>query len=175
MLRIVLGVMSGIVLIIGPGCVPAKKAWVSHPAFQSVHNAYYNARIEPLTRDHDFFVSFRLMVNNKTDKNIEIDWNKTRYIHDGQTLGRFVFKGIKPEDVKNATIPSDTILAGGFFSREIMPDNLWTHTPTSDRSEGIEADGQHRILPNGENGILLVVRQNGKELIEKIILTIEEK
>jgi len=176
MLRTVLGVMVGIALIIGQGCVPAKKVWVSNPMFQSAHNDYYIARIEPLTRDHNFFVSFRLMVSNKTDKNIEIDWNKTRYIHNGQDLGGFIFKYIKPEDVKSSTIPSDTVLAGGFFSREIMPYKLLGLAPIRDRGKGIDESGiQPGILPNGENGILLVVRQNGKEIIEKITLNIEEK
>ena len=115
-MKIVLSVMIGIVLTIGPGCAPAKKVWVSYPMVQSTYKPYYNARLEPLTRNHDFFVSFRLTLSNKTDKNLAIDWNKTRYIHNGRTRGGFVFKGIKPEDVKNSTIPSDTILAGGFFS-----------------------------------------------------------
>ena len=175
-MRIVLVVMIGIALIVGPGCAPAKKVWLSKPMFQSAHNAYYNARIEPLTRDHDFFVTFRLTVSNTTDKNIEIDWNKTRYIHDDRNLGGFVFKYIKPEDVKNSTIPSDTILAGGFFSREIMPYKLLGRAPIRDRSNGVYESGiQPGILPNGENGILLVVRQDGKEIVEKITLNIEEK
>lgn len=175
-MRIVLGVMIGIALIIGPGCAPSKKVWVSNPVFQTAHNPYYNARIEPLTRERDFFVSFRLTVSNKMDKNIEIDWNKTRYIHNGRTLGGFVFKEIKPEDVKNATIPPDTILAGGFFSREIMPYKLLARAPIRVRGKGINESGiQPGILPNGENGILLVVRQNSKQFIEKITLNIEEK
>ena len=161
-MRIVLGVMIGIALVIGQGCAPAKKVWVSNPMVQSTHNPYYNARIEPLTRDHDFFVSFRLTVNNKTDKNLTIDWNKTRYIHNGRTRDGFVFKGIKPEDVKNSTIPSDTILAGGFFLKEIMPYKLLARAPMRDRGKGMNESGiQPGILPNGENGILLVVRQRG--------------
>ena len=175
-MKIVLGVMIGIVLTIGPGCVPAKKVWVSNPMVQSTHNPYYNARLEPLTRDHNFFVSFRLTVRNKMDKTIVIDWNKTRYIHNGRKLGGFVFKGIKPEDVKNATIPSDTILAGGFFSREIMPYKLLALATLRDRDKGMDESGiQPGILPNGENGILLVVRQKSKEIVEKITLNIEEK
>ena len=176
MWRIIVGVMIGIALIINQGCAPTKKVWVSKPMFQFTHNAYYNARIEPLTRDHDFFVSFRLTVSNKTDKTIEIDWNKTRYIHNGQTRDGFVFKGIKPEDVKNSTITPDTILAGGIFSREIMPYKLLARAPLSDRGKGMSQSGiQPGILPNGENGILLIIRQNGKEIIEKMTLNIEDK
>jgi hypothetical protein len=31
------------------------------------------------------------------------------------------------------------------------------------------------ILPDGENGIVLVVRQNGKEMVDKMMVIIEEK
>jgi len=31
------------------------------------------------------------------------------------------------------------------------------------------------IMPNGKNGIHLVIRQNGKEIIEKMSVNIEEK
>ena len=134
-IKIILGVLIFTALLIHQGCAPAKKVWVSNPMVQSTQNPYYNARIEPLTRDHDFFVSFRLTVRNKADKNLVIDWNKTRYIHNGRTRGGFVFKGIKPEDVKNSTIPPDTILAGGFFSKEIMPYKLLARAPIRDPSD----------------------------------------
>ena len=110
------------------------------------------------------------------DRNLAIDWNKTLYIHNGRTRAGFVFKGIKPEDVKNSTIPSDTILAGGFFSKEIMPYKLLARATLWDRDKGMDGSGiQPGILPNGQNGILLVVIQNGKEIVEKIMLNIEEK
>jgi len=57
-----------------------------------------------------------------------------------------------------------------------MPYKLLARAPIRDRGKGINESGiQPGILPNGENGILLVVKQNGKEIIEKITLNIEEK
>lgn len=174
--RIVLGLMIGIVLTTGLGCATAKKVWVASPVVQTTDNSYYNARMEPITRGHDFFVSFRLVINNKTDKDLTIDWNKTRYIRNGRIYGGFVFKGIKPEDVKNSTIPKDTILAKATFSKEISPYKLLARAPVRDHSKGIaESAIQPGILPNGKNGILLVVRLNGKEIVEKIELDIVEK
>ena len=38
-----------------------------------------------------------------------------------------------------------------------------------------EASIHPGILPNGKNGIVLVVRQNGKEIVDKMMVTIEEK
>lgn len=175
-IKILLVTMIGIVLTMGIGCTTAKKAWISSPGIQSSGNPYYTARLEPLTKDHKFFVSFRLMVSNKTGKSLAVDWNKTRYIHNGRTRGVFVFQGISPDDIKNSTIPSDIIPAGERFAKVISPYKLLARGPISDRSKGITAPNMYPgIMPNGENGILLVVRQNGKEISEKMTLNIEEK
>jgi hypothetical protein len=173
--------IMGILLVVfaltmGTGCAPAKKIWISSPAIQNAGNDYYDAKLEPLTKAHDFFVSFLLSITNKTDKNLEIDWNKTRYILRGRSYGVFVFKGINPEDIKNATIAPDVISAGKTFSRVISPYKLLARAPIRDRGKTASEAGIHPgILPNGENGILLVVRQNGKEIVEKMMVIIEEK
>ena len=160
------------ILFVFTGCIPST-VWTSTPTVQNAENEYYEAHLEPLTRGHKFFVSFRLSVTNRTGKNCEIDWNKTRYIHNGRTRGGFVFKGIKPEDIRDSTIPSDAILAGVTFSKIISPFKMLARPPL--RDSDVEATGSTMypgILPTGENGILLVVRQNGKEVVQKITLTI---
>ena len=48
----------------------------------------------------------------------------------------------------------------------------------NERDPGVEATESTispGILPTGENGILLVIRQNGKEIVERITLTIVEQ
>jgi hypothetical protein len=165
-------VMIGFALTTGAGCVQSE-VWVSSPVVQATGNQYYEAQLEPLTNGHKFFVSFRLTVTNKTGKNLEIDWNKTVYIHNGRTRGGFVFKGIKPEDIRNSTIPADTILDEHTFSKVISPYKLLARAPLRDLSVGAtESSIYPGILPTGENGIVLVVRLNGKEVVEKITLTI---
>ncbi len=175
-IKILLVTMIGIVLTMGIGCAPAKKTWISSPGMQSSGNPYYTFRLVPLTKDHDFFVSFRLTVSNKTGKSLAVDWNKTRYIHNGRNRGVFVFQGISPEDIKNSTLPSDIIHAGESFSKVISPYKLLARGPLRDRGKGITApDIYPGIMPNGENGILLVIRHNGKEITEKMTLNIQEK
>ena len=165
-------VMIGFALTTGTGCVQSE-VWVSSPVVQATGNQYYEAQLEPLTNGHKFFVSFRLTVTNKTGKNLEIDWNKTVYIHNGRTRGGFVFKGIKPEDIRDSTIPADTILGEHTSSKVISPYKLLAHAPLRDPSVGAtESSIYPGILPTGENGILLVIRQNGKEVVQKITLTI---
>ena len=159
-------------LTTGMGCVQSE-VWVSSPVVQSTGNQYYEAQLEPLSNGHKFFVSFRLTVTNKTDQNLELDWNKTVYIHNGLTRGGFVFRGIKPEDIKESTIPADTILGGHTFSKLISPYKLLARAPLRDpRIEATESSIYPGILPAGENGMVLVIRLNGKEVVEKITLTI---
>lgn len=160
------------VLFVFTGCVTST-VWRSTPRVQNAENEYYEAQLEPLTNDHKFFVSFRLTVTNKTPKNMKIDWNKTIYIHNGRTRGGFVFKGIKPEDIKDSTIPADTILGEHTFSKVISPYKLIAWAPLRESSVGgTESSIYPGILPAGENGMVLVVRLNGKEVVEKITLRI---
>ena len=170
---LILAVMIGLALVTASGCA-APKTWVSSPEIETVSNPYYQAEFEPLKRGHEFFVSFLLSVTNKTDKNLEIDWNKTRYILKGRNYGGFVFKGIDPAEVRNSTIPPDIIPARGKFSRVIAPYRLLARAPLRDRSMS-ESTISAGILPNGKNGIVLVVRQNGKEIVDKMMVIIEER
>ncbi|MCP4694487.1 MAG: hypothetical protein GY859_41040 [Desulfobacterales bacterium] len=165
-------------LIIVAGCAPSSisvnEVHTSSPAIQTVSNAQYEARLEPLKRDKNFFVAFRLSVSNKTGGDLEIDWNKTRWLHDGRNLGGLVFKGIDPGAFKDSTVPSDFIPAGETFSKEIMPYKLVTWAPIRDQNL---SPGQRGIspgmIPPGENGIILVVRQDGKPVLEEITLEIK--
>ena len=160
------------ILFVFTGCVPST-VWRSTPTVQNAENEYYEAQLEPLTMGHKFFVSFRLSVTNRTGKDFEIDWNKTLYIHNGRTRGGFVFKGIKPEDIRDSTIPPDAILAGVTFSKVISPFKMLARPPLRDPGvEATESTIYPGILPTGQNGILVVVRQNGKEVVQKITLTI---
>ncbi len=162
------------ILFVFTGCV-ASTVWRSTPTVQNAENEYYEAHLEPLTRGHKFFVSFRLSITNRTGKDFEIDWNKTRYIHNGRRYGVFVFKGIKPEDIRNSTMPPDTVLAGVPFSKVISPFKMLARPPLRDPGvEATESTIYPGILPTGENGILLVVRQNGKEVVEQMSVSIVE-
>jgi len=156
------------------GCAPIQtKSWTSTPVMQTAANQYYEARIEPLKKDHNFFEYLRLTITSKTDENLEIDWNKTRYILNGRNYGGFVFKGIDPEQIKNLTIPPDIVSARQTFSKEISPFKLLAGAPIRYRSVGVNESGfSPGVIPDGENGVYLVVRSNGKEVIEKITLNI---
>ncbi|MFC1515924.1 hypothetical protein ACFL7E_04100 [Thermodesulfobacteriota bacterium] len=149
--------------------------WTSNPAVQTSDSQHFQIQLEPIKDINNFYVWFRLSVINKTDKDLEIDWNKTRYLFNGRTMGVFVFEGINPEDVKNMTISPEVIPGGTTFSKEIAPFKLVAWAPLRDQSVPI---GKNRInpglIPAGENGIYLVARQNGETLHESITVRIEE-
>jgi len=162
-------------LLIFPAC-NQKRIWVSTPVQQTLNSQSYEAVLEPLKKDADFFNWFRLTVVNKTGKDMEIDWNRTRYIHNGKDAGLFVFAGVVPDSVKNATIPGAVITAGSTFTRDIVPHKLIALTPL--REQTIDTEQNNIIaglIPAGENGIFLVILQDGKSARASVSVTIESR
>ena len=162
-------------LFMAAGCATTKKIWTSQPEVQKAANPSYEARLEPITLGHHFFVMFKLEITNNTDKNLEIDWNQTRYLYNGRSHGVFVFKGIDPKSVKNA-IPPDIIPPGVTFSKEIAPLKLVAWAPIKDKSVKAGQRGiSPGVLPVGQNGIFLVLIQDGKKIVAKMTVKITEK
>lgn len=170
-----IGLALVFLLSLTAGCVTPKKTWTSTPVLQRAGNPAYEVRLEPLKDGNRFYVAFRLTLINKTEKTLEIDWNKTRYMYEGRASGGFVFGGIDPETVKDA-IPPDLVPGGGTFSKEISPTKLIAYVPLAERSlEGGKKGIYPGPIPEGENGVFLVVRQNGKEISENITVYLKEK
>ena len=171
--KIVFILMFGFALTIATGCAPTLVS-ISTPQIQTVANSYYTAQFEPLAEGKNFFDGFRLKVVNKSTKDLEIDWNKTRYLYNRRDIGVFVFEGIKPENIKNSTIPQDTIPVGQSFTKDISPFKLLAREPLTNR--GFNAGKiSFGPIPTGENGIFLFIRQNGNTIKEKITVKITEK
>jgi hypothetical protein len=160
-------------LTMATGCAPTLIS-ISTPEIQTVENSYYTAQFEPLSEGKNYFDNFRLRVINKTQKNLEIDWNKTRYLYNGRDIGGFVFEGIKPENIKNLTIPPDIIPAGQSFTKNITPLKLLAREPITGKGAkaGKITSGP---IPTGKNGIFLFIKQNGNSIKEKISVKISEK
>lgn len=166
----------GIFLAVHPGCAPSK-VWVSTPENQQAVNEYFDAKFEPLRKEGKFFVAFRLSLKNKTDRELKIDWNRTQYLFKGNPHGLFIFKGINPADVRNKTIPPDTIPAGGAFVKEMAPYRLIAWTPAREQRQLAADDSliSAGLIPPGKSGIRLSVMLEGKEIVERLWVTITEK
>jgi len=155
------------------GCASTTRIAISRPPVQTASNPYFEVRFEPLKSSGNFFDSFRLTVSNKTDGNLAIDWNKTRYIYSGNAQEGFVFKGIAPKDVRTGTVPPDVVPARQTVAKVIYPLKLIAWVPAQKRvlDEGLGPG----LIPDGVSGISLSIMLDGKEMTEEITVTIEEK
>jgi len=157
------------------GCA-VKSTWTSNPVIQAKEVETYELMLEPLKQGHDFFVAFKIMIKNKTNKELVIDWNKTQYIYAGKPDGVFVFLGIDPTMLKNKTVPADIIPPNGFLTKEIVPAKRVALAPLRENLPAGKPGISAGILPPGQNGVLLFVRRDGLEISQQItVQIIEEK
>lgn len=167
-IRVFKKVFFGMVLFLMVGCVP-KYTWQAIPLIQQVDAQSYNARIEPISKYENIYDGFKLTVNNKTGQDIEIDWNRTLYLHNGQTKGGFMYEGIIYTDRNNPKAP-DIVFANSKFEKEIWPCNLVYY------HRGLSADfsgWEHNALPAGQNGVYLTMKIKGHEVHEKLMLNVD--
>lgn len=157
------------ILLIPHGCAPTR-VWTSTPAFNTVENQYFSAQFMPLRNDKNFINQFRLVVWNKSNKDLEIDWAGTRYIYKERPYGRFIFEGIDENTVNNP--PSDVVPVSGNLLKVIAPVKLiaWKPLKSDNKSQPGFSAGP---VPEGESGIALVVKQNGNVIRETITVDIK--
>ena len=163
-----------LLLLFLTACVPAK-TWISSPSTQQVKNADFSARLTPLKRDKEHFVSFRLFIDNKTGQNLKIDWNQTRYLVNGKAYGKVVFPDIDPATIKTS-IPPAIIPAGGTFSKEVFPLKLVAFAPM--RQEILDKEGRGLYpgpLPEGKNSIDLKIYKGDRLMRQRITVYIEQE
>lgn len=153
----------------------AKSIYTSNPMKQNQENDAYGLTFEPIKQGHDFFAAFKITVKNKTDKELKIDWNKSLYLYAGKPDGVFVFRGIDPSKLKNRTVPPDIVPPHGTFTKEIVPASTVAWTPLRDTSPSDESRINAGILPNGQNGILLSVSLQGREISQQATVDIIEQ
>ncbi|KPJ78567.1 MAG: hypothetical protein AMJ54_02800 [Deltaproteobacteria bacterium SG8_13] len=164
------------VLLIAGGfaCTPTR-VWVSDPAFTTAETGRYAVQFMPLTDDKNFIQQFRLLVTNRSDKELEVDWTATRYLFNSQPHGRFLFEGIDESNINNP--PSDLVAAGETLMKVIAPVQLLAIKPARSSQFKDQPAFSSGPVPEGSNGIALALRQDG-ELIRvqlSVSVTIEVK
>jgi hypothetical protein len=151
----------GLYAIIGSG--GPRYVYRASPYVQTSTNDFFEAKISPLCPSG--CKAFQLTIENKTDKDIELDWNKTLYISNGTTSGGFMFEGVVYIDRNNPKSP-DIVFSKSTFSKTIWPNNLVYY------SSGKHGRWRNKDMPTGENGVYLTVKVNGEEIKEKITIDI---
>ncbi len=141
--------------------------WRSEPATQTIGGPGLRAVLAPLKESAEFYVGFRLTISNEGTTPLTLDWDQTRYLHNGRDLGVFVYQGIDPATIKG-NIPAVVVPAGGTFTQDIFPLRTIAFLPGSQ----IPKEGRRGfipgILPAGENGILLVLDRDGQATRQKL-------
>jgi hypothetical protein len=152
-------VISIIVLFLCCGCRP----WniKNTPSFQVVDNGFYSIQLLPSGRANHGFTSFDLTIENKKDSDIDLVWDKTYFIYNGQTNGGFMFEGIVFKD-RNNPKSNDVIFAKNKFQKTIWPNNLVSFDTT--------IGWYHYPMNMGDNGIYITLIVNGKEIREKLLI-----
>lgn len=128
-------------------------------AARSIDNEYFTAAILPTSCDAWGCEAFRLTVKNKTNKNLELNWNKTLYVVQGQTAGGFMSEGVVFKDRNNPRSP-DVIFPGSELSKTIWPNNLVSY----------KRGWENEDMPTEGNGVYLTVVVDGKEISEKLAI-----
>ena len=141
------------------GCASTKIVWRSEPQLRKAANEHFAVELSADCRETGC-LGFTLFVENKSDRDIEIDWGQTAYLRNGVESGGFTFEGIILRNKKDRK-PLETVVAHGLLSKKIMPEML-TYSG--------------KVLPQGmgpgEHGIRLVVKTDGREISERVILYI---
>ncbi len=152
-------------------CAPTR-VWTSNPAVATVDKGRYAVQFMPLTDDKSFIQQFRLLVTNRSAKELEIDWNATRYLFNDRAHGRFLFEGIDATNINNP--PSDTVAAGQTLMKVIAPVKMLAVQPAARSSQ---FKGQPAFssgpVPEGDNGIALVLKQDGEVFREQLSVTVK--
>jgi hypothetical protein len=161
--------------LVWAGCtLPKKYIYNSRPMVQKVSNAAFDASIEPFKENNPYYVGFRLKVKNKTSAPLEINWNKTSYVHNGTDRGKLVFRGIKAETVQSG-IPNDIVPAQGELLKHISPLVMVGFTPVRYSPGPGHPTFVPGALPRGENGVALFVEQSTDEFREVLSVRILAK
>jgi hypothetical protein len=153
------------------GCA-AVEVYSSSPAVQKMSNDHFSVELEPqLQEGQNFFTSFRFVFTNKTKEDLHVDWENTYYLLNGRRGGRFLWEGVDWEALKNIrNQPLVPVAAGDSVTAVIFPKSLAGRSKIG-TTTGLQYT--RGSLPAGENGMLLVVRKNEREIREKIVVKIE--
>ena len=158
--------LIGIVVVLSVGCA-ARYAAV--PEAKTVENEYFKAEVVPISRSgggpaHGY-QGFLLSVQNKTPRNIHIDWNETLYINGAEPDGRFLSEGMLYLS-RNHLQPPDIVFFNSTLEKAIWPNSLIHYSPY--RPWG------YAKMQSGTHGVYLSVKVDDRNIREQLLFSIRE-
>ena len=158
-------------LVAGVSACAPTRVWTSTPSFATAETGSYSVQFMPLTDDKNFIQQFRVLVTNRGAKEMEIDWTATRYLFNGKPSGLFFFEGIDETNINNP--PSDFVTAGETLMKVIAPVQLLAIKPARSSQFKGQPSFSSGPVPEGSNGIALVLRQGQKVLRVQLSVTVK--
>lgn len=132
------------------GATLASYEWCSHNPNSGFSTKYQYA-----------YNGINIYLENKTDKTIEIDWNKSAYLNRGETNGGFMYDGVKYSEREQINRRPDFVMPKKNFSKIIYPNKLVDYVPPYNGQGG---GWTNKCIPLGSmHGVLLVYKIDGKE------------
>jgi hypothetical protein len=127
---------------------------------------------------NDLYNGMNLSIINKTEKPIEIVWNKTFYLDHGQTKGGLLLEGEDYKDTNNSK-PNDIVFAKSTYNKVFSPVDLVKGCHISALGSflggytyGPKQQCLHEGFRDGENGIYLTLLVNGEEKNETLTFNV---
>lgn len=131
------------------------------PQVATDKNTFYTASIRPAADSKGLIDAWILEVKNLYNDDIQINWDKTLFINNGQTDGGFMFHGVVYRDRHNQK-PNDIVFVKGTLEKKIFPNN----------KVSMEDEWTHDYL-YGDCGVYLVVEAGGKLLKSKLLMNFD--
>jgi hypothetical protein len=156
-------------LVLWVSCTPTKSVWRSEPQIRKTGNELFDAALSAFC-DKTGCSGFSLFLENKSNKDLDIDWGQSVYLKNGVENGGFTFEGIILRDKKDRR-PLETVVAYGLLSKKIVPEML-TSKKTVPEMLVPTGPAPQPFMEPGEHGIRLVVKADGKEISERLVINI---
>ena len=148
----------------------------SDPPTQLAGNDYFDVEFEPQrAKGYDYYNSFRFVLTNKTNKDLILDWSKTYYLRGGKRSGQWGWEEMTFDQLKETKDqPLVTINAGDMLTDVIFPLNLVGKKRLQEMPTGPTTEDRYvlGVIPEGQNGIELYIKYNGKIIKQRVTLTI---
>jgi phospholipid-binding lipoprotein MlaA len=156
-----------------PQRAPPVEIYSSKPEIQRISNDYFTAELEPqLKESQGVFSTFRFVLTNNTNQELSLDWENSFYLLNGRRNGLFLWEGVTWDALKEIrSQPLVLVAPGSTFTKVIFPAALVGRASSMTKGGVQYTQG---ALPEGENGIELVIRQDGRVMSEKMVVTISK-
>ncbi len=107
------------------------------------------------------FNGISVYILNKTNKTIEIDWNKSSYLYNGQTNSGFMYEGVKYSEKSEINRRPDFVMPNMSFQKIVYPSYLAEWVPPYKGAGGGWVN--KCISTTAKSGVFIVYKIDGKE------------